>query len=433
MKMKSAYILGFIFLSISSWATPFNGYIIKSKKGIESFQKRSLLSVGKITNIQKTTFGSFALLNPYKNIADQKIENLTKDSEIDYIEPNYIISIQAVKPTLPIPFQSPSDKNFKKQWGLNNDGRNGSILTSGLAGEDINALRAWNITKGSKTIKIAIIDSGIEYTHPDLKEQIDINQAELNGQEGVDDDNNGFIDDIYGYNFAYKNGNPMDGYGHGTQCAGIIGASHNAQGITGVMSDVKLIPVKFLSNNGSGELIDAIYSIDYALRRGANILSNSWGVGARSQALSDAIKAALDKKVTFVTAAGNFSSDNDKVDSIPGNYEIENVISTGAFSSKGKLSYFSNFGAKTVHVMAPGEEIFTTYLEGQYYPESGTSMAAPFVSGIVGLLLSKEPNLSPLEIRDRLIRTSTKTPNLSQSSISAGRVNAYRALMNITN
>ena len=324
----------------------------------------------------------------------------------------------------------PKDKNFKKQWGLNNDGYNGSIFPSGVAGEDINALKAWTITKGSKNIKVAIIDSGVEYTHPDLQNQIDINQIELNGKPGVDDDANGYVDDIYGYNFAYKNGDPMDGYGHGTLCAGVVGASHNLFGVAGVMANVSILPVKFLDNNGSGDLIDAISAIDYALKRGANVLSNSWGTDGKTQALKDAITAANNAGVAFVAAAGNKSANNDTTESYPGNFDMDNIISVGAFSSNGKMSYFSNYGLKKVHVMAPGDEIMSTYTDGQYFPESGTSMSAPFVAGIIGLMLSQEPQLTPLQIRDRLINTSTQTPDLASSSKSGGRVDAYRALIN---
>lgn len=425
--MKTILLLSTLLISSNLLATPFNGYIIKAKN-VSHFDAKVFSKYGEVSQISNTSFGSFVLLKPNQKFNAKALQALSFNNQVEYIEPNYIITANHVLESEPI--SKPKDRSFKKQWGLNNDGYNGSIFPSGAAGEDINVLKAWGITKGAKNIKVAIIDSGVEYTHPDLQNQIDVNQIELNGKPGVDDDGNGYIDDIYGYNFAAKNGDPMDGYGHGTLCAGIVGASHNSVGVAGVMANVSILPVKFLDNNGSGELIDAILAIDYAIKRGANVLSNSWGTGGKTKALEDAIVAARNAGITFVTAAGNQSSDNDTTDSYPGNFDIDNVISVGAFSSNGKMSYFSNYGKKTVHVMAPGEHIFSTYTNGQYFPESGTSMSAPFVAGVVGLMLSQDPHLTPLQIRNRLINTSIKTPDLQSSSQSSGRVDAYRALIN---
>jgi thermitase len=311
---------------------------------------------------------------------------------------------------------------------MKNDGKNGKILSSGLAGEDINVMRAWGITEGSKKVKIAVIDTGVDYSHPDLKDQMDVNVAELNGKPGVDDDNNGYVDDIYGYDFANKDGNPQDGHGHGTHCAGVIGASHNTIGVAGVMADVKIVGIKFLSDAGSGETIDAIASIDYAIKRGVNVMSNSWGGGEKEQSLEDAIRSAEAAGITFVAAAGNESVNNDSTASYPANYEVSNVISVGSFTATGAKSSFSNYGLKSVHVTAPGSSILSTYKNGGYTSMSGTSMATPHIAGIVGLLLSKEPKLTPAQIRERLVSTSTKTAKLSSSSVSGGRVDAYRAL-----
>jgi subtilisin family serine protease len=323
---------------------------------------------------------------------------------------------------------------FSKQWGLVNTGKNsGSIFSPGVAGEDINVSKAWDITKGStgeQIIKIAVIDTGVDYTHPDLKSQIAVNELEFNGKAGVDDDGNGYVDDIYGYDFANKDADPMDGHGHGTHCAGVIGASHNSVGIAGVMKNVQIVPIKFLTDAGSGETIDALSSIDYAISRGVNIMSNSWGGGEKEQSLLDAITAAESAGITFVAAAGNESNNNDKTPSYPANYEVSNVVSVGSFTGAGAKSSFSNYGVKTVHVTAPGSTILSTYKNGGYANLSGTSMATPHVAGVVGLILSKEPNLTPAQIRERLINTSVKTEKLKTASLSAGRVDAFRALTN---
>jgi thermitase len=417
-----------LFISFTAQATPFNGYIVKIKKGSNFLTSKAVSSYGKITKSAATNFGTFARLETNKGLSDKAMQTLANNPEIEYIEPNYIISLHSKK------VGTPTDAMFAKQWGLANTGKNGGgIFSPGVAGEDINVTKAWDITKGaigSNTIKIAVIDTGVDYTHPDLKSQIDVNTAELNGRPGVDDDGNGYIDDIYGYDFANKDGDPMDGHGHGTHCAGVIGASHNSVGIAGVMSNVLIVPVKFLTDAGSGETIDAISAIDYAIKRGVNVMSNSWGGGDKEQSLLDAITAAETAGITFVAAAGNDSSNNDSRASYPANYEVSNVISVGSYTAGGAKSSFSNYGLKTVHVTAPGSSIISTYKNGGYASLSGTSMATPHIAGVVGLLLSKAPKLTPAQIRERLVNTSVQTNKLKTSSLSGGRVDAFRALTN---
>jgi thermitase len=430
--MKLKLILSSLFLSTAIFstaqATPFNGYIVKVKKGSNFLNQKSLSNFGQVTKVANTGFGTFVRFETNKGLSDIAFSALASDPGIEYIEPNYIITLNKVNSGEEVP--APKDTSFKKQWGMKNDGKNGTIFSSGLAGEDINILRAWSITKGSKDVKIAVIDTGVDYTHPDLKDQIDVNLAELNGLPGVDDDGNGFIDDIYGYDFANKDGDPQDGHGHGTHCAGVIGASHNDIGVAGIMANVKIVPIKFLSDAGSGETIDAIAAIDYGIKRGVNVMSNSWGGGEKEQSLEDAIKAAESAGITFVAAAGNESANNDTTASYPANYEVGNVISVGSFASSGAKSSFSNYGLKSVHVTAPGTNILSTYKRGGYTTMSGTSMATPHVAGIVGLLLSQEPNLTPAQIRERLVKTSVKTSKLENASLSGGRVDAYKALSN---
>jgi thermitase len=196
------------------------------------------------------------------------------------------------------------------------------------------------------------------------------------------------------------------------------------------MANVKIVPIKFLSDEGSGETIDAIAAIDYGIKRGVNIMSNSWGGGEKEQSLEDAIKAAETAGITFVAAAGNESANNDTTASYPANYEVGNVISVGSYTSTGSKSSFSNYGVKSVHVTAPGSNILSTYKRGGYTTMSGTSMATPHIAGIAGLLLSQEPNLTPAQIRERLVNTSVKTSKLSTASLSGGRVDAFKALSN---
>ena len=409
-----SFTFALLILISNAHATSFNGYIVKLKKNFSTPIKnnQSFFSLGKIAKIVETNFGTFLQLETNLDLNTLALKSILKNSEVDYIEPNYILSLNQVA--------LPSDPIFNKQWGLNNVTR---------PKEDINALLAWGITKGSKSIKIAVVDTGVDYTHPDLLSQMDVNTAELNGISGIDDDGNGFIDDIYGYNFVLKNGDPQDGNGHGTHCAGIIGAAHNSIGVAGVMAEVKIVALKFLSDNGSGETIDAVAAIDYAIKRGVNVMSNSWGGGEKDQSLEEAIKAADKAGIIFVTAAGNESSDNDVVASYPANYKVPNIISVASFTIMGSKSSFSNFGINSVHVTAPGTAIFSTYKKGGYSSLSGTSVAAPFVAGIVGLMLSKNAHLSPSQIKEKLIKTSIQTSKLVNVSLSKGRVDAYKALL----
>ncbi|MGZ3807116.1 MAG: S8 family serine peptidase, partial [Bacteriovorax sp.] len=260
-------LTAFIFLSAHSFAaTPFNGYIVKLKNADGFLADKSLLKMANVEKVTKTSFGNYAKITAKNGFLDQSLESLRKNPNVEYVEPNYIITLKksssksssksSLKSSLKSSSFVPNDPYFVKQWGLKNTGDHDTKL-----GEDINATKAWEITKGSKDVKIAVIDSGIDYNHPDLKNQIDINEAEKNGLPGVDDDNNGLIDDIYGYDFNAKRPDPMDGNGHGTHCAGVIGAQHDGQGTVGVMANVKLIPVKFLNDKGVGEDIDAVAAI----------------------------------------------------------------------------------------------------------------------------------------------------------------------------
>jgi thermitase len=425
--MKAALSL-FLFLSMSlqAHAQESQGWIVKFKEGSKAFQDKAFTELGTVTELP-VSFGTFARLDSELN--DKSLELIKSHPEVEYIEPNYIYTFQ---PMLGGEVEKAiEDADFSRQWGLRNTGRNsGSIFRPGTEGEDINALQAWEITKGSRDLVIAVIDTGVDYTHPDLVANMWVNEAELNGTPGEDSDGNGYVDDIYGYNFVEKNGDPMDGNGHGTHCAGVIGAVHNELGIRGVMADVKIVGIKFLSDSGSGTTADAILAVDYATNIGVDIMSNSWGGGGRSEALFEAISRANDAGIAFIAAAGNSRANNDTRPSFPANYELDNVISVGAMDGRGGRASFSNYGATSVHVFAPGTDILSTVPGGRYRGMSGTSMAAPFVSGMVGLLLAQEAAMSPLEIRQRLIETSVD--NATSSSAVGGRADALRALNNTT-
>ncbi|OFZ75163.1 MAG: hypothetical protein A3K03_07145 [Bdellovibrionales bacterium RIFOXYD1_FULL_44_7] len=297
---------------------------------------------------------------------------------------------------------------------------------------DIGAAEAWQITTGSHDVTVAVIDSGISYSHPDIIENMWTNILEKNGKSGVDDDGNGYIDDIHGYSFesGKESGNPMDGIGHGTHCAGIIGArGNNGQGIVGVNWNVKLMAVKFVSDSGEGTSEAAIKSISYAINNGAQIISNSWGGGPESKALVETIERANQKGILFVAAAGNDQADNDAKPFYPASYPIDNIISVTAIDNQGRLTPFSNFGKKSVHIAAPGMNIASTVIK-DYMISSGTSMAAPFVSGVAALLLANQPSLTGRELKERIINTAKALPGLQGKVLNRGLVNAYNALTN---
>ncbi|WP_372651413.1 S8 family serine peptidase [Halobacteriovorax sp.] len=424
--MKKLILSCALALSVNTVAQDFNGYIVKFKKGSKLLEQKAFKSIGDFEKLN-LSFGDFAKLSNV-DLSNKAISELMNNPEIEYVEPNWIIKVDPVDTNKEI-----LDPKFSQQWGLVNDGKNsGGWFSRGKAGEDVNAEKAWDITKGSKDIVVAVIDTGIDFTHPDLKDQMWTNDAELNGIEGVDDDGNGFVDDIYGYDFANNDGNPTDGHSHGTHCAGVIGASHNSIGVKGVMANVKLMGIKFLTDSGSGETIGAIKSVEYATKMGAHITSNSWGGGERSEALKEAIQAAQDAGTMFVAAAGNSRADNDARPTYPANYKVDGIVTVGAMDGKGNRSSFSNYGKTSVHVFAPGSNILSTVKNGGYKKMSGTSMATPFVSGVLGLLLANEPGISITEAKERLMESTVLNSSLTKYS-AAGRVDAFRMLTNERN
>ncbi|MFC1805955.1 S8 family peptidase, partial [Planctomycetota bacterium] len=351
--------------------------------------------------------------NRLKNVVDA----YRQSPDVLYAEPNY-----RVHATQDQTF--PNDVDFSELWGMHNTGQLG-----GTDDADIDAPEAWhNIT--SSTLVVAVIDTGVDYNHPDLDDNIWTNDAELNGTPGVDDDANGFVDDVRGWDFAYDDNDPMDVAGHGTHCAGTIGAEgNNGTGVAGVCWSVKIMPVKFLDDNGSGDLSDAIEAINYAVLMGARVLSNSWGGGGYSQALKDAIQAAAEDDCLFVAAAGNdYGSDNDATPAYPASYDCDNIISVAATDHNDQLAAFSNIGATTVDLGAPGDDVYSTLPSTSYGTYSGTSMATPHVSGACALAWAADPTLPYSLIRDVILQSVDLVPALDGKCLSGGRLNVSRAV-----
>ncbi|MBA2379517.1 MAG: S8 family serine peptidase [Blastocatellia bacterium] len=353
---------------------------------------------------------------------------------VEYAEPNFKIEVdlpefREVSPrgdNDDLPDNAPNDPYFSEQWALYNDGQNG-----GKAKADISARQAWAKTQGSGDVVVAVLDTGVDYTHPDLVTNMWIRPENL---PQYFDAELGTFNDRYGFNAVDNAADPMDDNGHGTHCAGVIGAEgNNEQGIAGINWDVQIMPLKFLGRGGFGTTKNAIEAINYAVdrkKKGVNVrvISASWGSTQYSKALESAIKAAGDEGIMFIAAAGNASTDNDRRPHYPSNYDLPNVISVGALDNNDLLASFSNFGAKTVHVAAPGKQIVSTWLKGAYREASGTSMATPHVAGIAALILANEPDISVADLRKRLIASSDVLDILNGKIVSGGRVNAAKAL-----
>lgn len=348
------------------------------------------------------------------------VKTLANNPLVDIVEPNYIYKIN----------RTPNDPMFEQLWGLRNLGQKDSDGQVGSAGVDINVEKAWDIETGSSKVIVAVIDTGIDFNHPDLKDNLWVNEAEANGLPGVDDDNNGVIDDIHGYNAITGKGNASDDQGHGSHCAGTIGAKgDDGKGIVGVNWNVSLMSVKFLDRNGSGSLSDAIKAIDYATKMGAKVLSNSWGGGGFSQTLFDSVKRTEEAGAIFIAAAGNDGTNNDSSETYPANYNTKNMVAVAAIDNAGKKANFSNYGRNKVHLAAPGVNIYSS-TGGKYDSYSGTSMATPHVSGVAALVWAHQPELNALELKQRLLSTITPISGLRGKVKTGGMVNAYNALTN---
>ena len=353
---------------------------------------------------------------------------------VDYAEPNFEIRLEPQpndlsrrdlvhrEPGVSIP----NDPQFAEQWALNNLGQDG-----GKDRADIDALKAWGISQGSNKVVVAVLDSGVDYTHKDLVANMWMRPESV--PQYIDEELGSF-DDLRGYDADADIADPMDDNGHGTHCAGVIGAEgDNNEGIAGINWRVQIMPLKFLGKGGFGSTKNAIEAINYAIDRkskGVNVrvISASWGSTSRSKALEDAIRAAGDAGILFVAAAGNNGTDNDRRPHFPSNYDLPNVISVAALDRTDALASFSNFGVKTVHIAAPGKDILSTWLNDDYRGASGTSMATPHVSGVAALILSKSPNMSVAKLRERLLSSVDTLAILEGRIASGGRLNAAKAL-----
>jgi subtilisin family serine protease len=284
--------------------------------------------------------------------------------------------------------------------------------------------RAWEQSKGAREIVVAVIDSGVSLNHPDLVDNLWVNEREKNGAPGIDDDDNGYVDDVHGFDFVGRVPNGDDDHGHGTHVAGIIAAAHNGIGTVGVAPNVRIMSLKFLNENSEGSTFAAIEAINYAVANGAHIISNSWGGGGKSEFLNQAIQRAIARGVLVTAAAGNEGSDNDQFAVFPAGFA--NVISVASTNRDDVLSVFSNYGAQSVMIAAPGSQIFSTHLGDGYKVMSGTSMATPQVSGALALALSVNPKVSREKLTELLC--SSADSFLRGRGVACGRLNLVELL-----
>ena len=381
---------------------------------------------------------------------------------------------------------TPNDPYYNLQSGLKNTGQ-----TGGTAGADINAPPAWGVTVNANRIPVAVFDTGIDYTHPDLYQNIWVNQQEIppsrlknlvdyfhygyisirdlndprnqgvgkitdinkNGYidggdliapmtkdkygadtglggwaDGISEDKSGYIDDLIGWNSNANNNNPMDGYGHGTHVAGIIGAmGNNGVGVAGVAWYAQIVPVKFFDDQGNGSISQYINGLNWAVAHGIRLSNNSWTDGGYTPALYDAIKAAQAKGMLLIIAAGNGGANTDVNPVYPADFGLSNIISVGATDANDKVASFSNYGAKSVSIFAPGVNVISTLPKGQYGYKSGTSMAAPEVAGAAALVWALRPEWTYQQVVAQLLNTATRLPSLT-GKVQSGRLDLYAAI-----
>ncbi|MFZ5968225.1 MAG: S8 family serine peptidase [Bacillota bacterium] len=344
-------------------------------------------------------------------------EELKESPDVEYVQPNYELTILA----------TPTDPLFDQQWGLYNTGQEAGGEV-GRQGVDINIQPAWDLTKGSQAVIVGVLDSGIDINHEDLKGNIYHNPLEIAGN-GIDDDQNGYIDDVNGWDFFNNDNTIYDGVNfdmHGTAVAGVIGAASNDKGITGVAPNVKIMPLKFIHGT-TGYTADAIKAIEYAMLRGVKIINCSFGGSDNNYALKDSME---NSGILFIAAAGNRGGNTMTHPTYPACFPLPNIIGVASIDNKGVRSTFSGYGPY-IDIAAPGEQIMTTMPENKYDLFTGTSASTPHVTGVVALLKSYEPNLNYTQITDRIMTNAVVCNTLQGKLTSNGRVDAYAVLSNI--
>ena len=352
------------------------------------------------------------------------LERLARDPRVRYVESNFVLSA----------FDHggvPNDPGFHELWGLHNFGQTVNGIP-GTANADVDAPEAWQVTTGGPGIVVGVIDTGVDYTHPDLAANVWINPGEnCPGcrTDRVDNDGNGYVDDFRGWDFLNDDNDPFDDHGHGTHVAGTIGAvGDNGVGVAGVNWSVKVMPLKFLGADGSGTTADAVRAVLYAADAGALVTNNSYGGDGFSQAFADAIAYADAHDSLFVAAAGNSIQNIDATPTYPASFAGPNVLTVAATESSDRRAWFSNYGRRSVELGAPGDNIYSTLPGAAYDYLSGTSMASPHVAGAAALAKAAHPSATDLGLKTLLVRTVDSVPVLAEWTSTGGRLDVGAAV-----
>jgi subtilisin family serine protease len=387
--------------------------IVGFAEGISRAEENAILKRAGATS--KKRFGQIdAVLVKVKDDEEATVTKvLSSEPLVAYVEPNHVVSIAA----------TPNDPSFNQLWGLHNTGQ-----TGGTNDKDIDAPEAWDRARGDGTIVVAVTDTGVDFTHPDLASQRWVNT--LDPVDNVDNDGNGLVDDWSGWDFVNDDNDPFDDNRHGTHVSGTIGATgNNGIGVAGVNWDVKIMALKFLSGaSGQGSTADAIASTLYAADHGADVSSNSWGGGPYDQALLDAIEYGASRGMLFVAAAGNDSQNNDVTPTYPATYDSPAVLAVAATDHNDGLAFFSSYGAKTVDLGAPGVGILSTTPGNTYSTFDGTSMATPHVAGAAALVENRFPGATLYGIKALLMNSVDPAASLTGKTVTDGRLNIDTAL-----
>jgi subtilisin family serine protease len=397
-----------------------NQLILKFKQGIASAEVAQFKSLFGAVSTQTIKLTGAEIWKLSGSLSVEKILAQYRSNPIfEYIEPDYILTKGTITPKATFP----NDPSFNQLWGLHNTGQSG-----GTPDADIDAPEAWDIQTGNPNLVIGVIDTGVDYNHQDLVGNIWTNPGEI-ANNNIDDDGNGYVDDIRGWDFAYNDNNPSDVHGHGTHVSGTIaGKGNNGVGVTGVAWNAKIMPLKFLNDQGSGTLSNAIKAINYATAKGVKLTNNSWGGGPYTQALYDAIDAAGQAGALFIAAAGNSGQNADIYPMYPAAYNLPNIISVASTTRTDSLSWFSNYGLTSVDLGAPGSDIYSLAPGGGYATLSGTSMASPHVAGAAALLWSQNPTWTAQQVKNTLMNTGDPLASLAGKTVSGKRLNVFNAI-----
>lgn len=390
--MKKLALTGIVISSLiapASASADRNTLLVGYKEGAKASKLASASASRPVENLDDL---NVVLVRPRPGESLSAVEaRLKKDSRVRYVERDTVIRINAV----------PNDSMLPQLWGMSKIGAPG----------------AWDAGHLGEGQTVAVIDTGVDSRHSDLRNQMWVNRDEIPANN-ADDDGNGIVDDVNGASFigGYGSGQVSDPNGHGTHVAGTIAAEANGLGVVGVAPKARIMSVRFLDAGGSGYLSDAVLAIDYAADNGAKILSNSWGCrGCLYQSLADAITRSERAGALFVAAAGNANSNNDSSGAnFPSSYSHESIVAVGASDQYDNRASFSNYGKRSVDVFAPGVAVWSTYPGGSYRSLSGTSMATPHIAGALAVLKANRPDASAKELKAALLNGSEYISGLSR-------------------